>query len=57
MIKNNVIMQGKLIAVAYTLCTYQNQFSLGGICKQLNRCIIGLFSIRGGKALNFKKLG
>ena len=28
----NVIMQGKLIAVAYT--TYRNQFSLGGICKQ-----------------------
>ena len=27
-------MQGKLIAVAYTLCTYWNQFSLGGICKQ-----------------------
>ena len=29
-----VLMQGKLIAVAYTLCTYWNQFSLGGICKQ-----------------------
>ena len=29
-----VIMQGKLIAVAYTLCTYWNQFPLGGICKQ-----------------------
>ena len=29
-----VIMQGKLIAVAYTLRTYWNQFSLGGICKQ-----------------------
>ena len=27
-------MQGKLIAVAYTLRTYWNQFSLGGICKQ-----------------------
>ena len=29
-----VLMQGKLIAVAYTLRTYWNQFSLGGICKQ-----------------------
>ena len=29
-----VLMQGKLIAVAYTLRTYRNQFSLGGICKQ-----------------------
>ena len=28
------IMQGKLIAVAYTLRTYWNQFSLGGICKE-----------------------
>ena len=28
------VMQGKLIAVAYTLRTYWNQFSLGGICKQ-----------------------
>ena len=27
-------MQGKLIAVAYTLRTYLNQFSLGRICKQ-----------------------
>ena len=31
---SNVLMQGKLIAVAYTLRTYWNQFSLGGICKQ-----------------------
>ena len=31
---SKVIMQGKLIAVAYTLCTYWNQFSLGGVCKQ-----------------------
>ena len=29
-----VLMQGKLIAVAYTLRTYWNQFSLSGICKQ-----------------------
>ena len=29
-----VLMQGKLIAVAYTLRTYWNQFSLGGISKQ-----------------------
>ena len=29
-----VIMQGKLIAVAYTLRTCWNQFSLGVICKQ-----------------------
>ena len=28
------VMQGKLIAVAYTLRTYWNQFTLGGICKQ-----------------------
>ena len=28
------LMQGKLIAVAYTLRTYWNQFSLVGICKQ-----------------------
>ena len=31
---SKVIMQGKLIAVAYTLRTYWNQFSVGGICKQ-----------------------
>jgi len=30
-----VTMQGNLIAAAYTLCTYRNQFSLGGICKQV----------------------
>jgi len=29
-----VLMQGKLISVAYTLRTYWNQFFLGGICKQ-----------------------
>ena len=29
-----VVMQGKLIAVVYTLRTYWNQFSLGKICKQ-----------------------
>ena len=29
-----VLMQGKLIAVSYTLRTYLNQFSLGGFCKQ-----------------------
>ena len=28
------VMQGKLIAVVYTLRTYWNQFSLGGICKE-----------------------
>ena len=27
-------MQGKLIAIVYTLRTYWNQFSLGGTCKQ-----------------------
>ena len=31
---SKVIMQGKLIAIAYTMRTYWNQFSLGGICKQ-----------------------
>ena len=41
-----VIMQGKLIADVYTLRTYWNQFSLGGICKQeyMHQCS---FSIRG----------
>ena len=34
MVTMKVIMQGKLIAVAYTLRTYWNQFSLGGIWKQ-----------------------
>ena len=40
-------MQGKLISVAYTLRTYWNQFSLGGIFKQewVQQCS---FSIRGG---------
>ena len=40
-------MQGKLIAVAYTLRTYWNQLSLRGICKQelMHQCS---FSIRGG---------
>ena len=28
------VMQGKLISVMYTLLTYWNQFSLGGIWKQ-----------------------
>ena len=28
------VMQGKLIAIVYTLRTYWNQFSLSGICKQ-----------------------
>ena len=28
------LMQGELISVAYTLFTYWNQFSLGGICKK-----------------------
>ena len=28
------VMQGKIIAVVYTLRTYWNQFSVGGICKQ-----------------------
>ena len=29
-----VVRQGKLIAIAYSLRTYWNQFSLGSICKQ-----------------------
>ena len=33
-VRPEVLMQGKLIAIAYTLRTYWNQFSLGGICKQ-----------------------
>jgi len=28
------VMQGKLIAVVYTLFIQRNQFSLGGICKK-----------------------
>ena len=34
---SKVLMQGKLIAVVYTLRTYWNQFSLGGIFKQ--KCV------------------
>ena len=34
LVKAKVLMQGKLIAVVYTLRKYWNQFSLGGICKQ-----------------------
>ena len=34
LVSSKVLMQGKLIMVAYTLPTYWNQFSLGGICKQ-----------------------
>ena len=46
-------MQGKLIAVAYTLRTYWNLFSLGGICKQEweHQCSFGIPSRI--KALNF----
>ena len=33
-INTKVLMQGKLIAVVYTLRTYWNQFSLGGISKE-----------------------
>jgi len=42
-----VLIQGKLIAVAYTLRTLCSQFSQGGLCKQewMHQC---LFSIRGG---------
>ena len=36
--KTKVLMQGKLIEVAYTLRTFLNQFSLGEILKK-NRCI------------------
>ena len=36
---SKVLMQGKLIAVAYALLTYWNQFSLSGICKQ-EWCIV-----------------
>ena len=45
--QGKVVMQGKLIAIAYTLRTYGNQFSLGGICKQqqIHQCSN---SIRGG---------
>jgi len=32
--KTKNVMQEKLIAVVYSLRTYWNQFSLGGICKQ-----------------------
>ena len=33
-VQDKVLMQGMFIAVAYTLRTYWNQFSLGGICNQ-----------------------
>ena len=33
-IPSKVVMQGKLNAVAYSLRTHGNQFSVGGICKQ-----------------------
>ena len=42
-----IVMQGKLIAVGYTLRIYWNQFSLGGICKQ-EKMHQGSFSIQGG---------
>ena len=47
-LQTKLLMQGKLIAVAYTLRTYWNQFSLGGLCKQeyMHQCS---FSIRGDK--------
>ena len=35
LIQGQGVMQGKLIAVVYTLRTYWNQFSLGGIRKQV----------------------
>ena len=34
LVEGKVIMQGNLIAAAYTLRTYWNQFSPGGICEQ-----------------------
>ena len=48
-------MQGKLIAVAYTLRTYLNQFSLGGVCKQLNKngCISVRLVSEEDKSINF----
>ena len=41
------IRQGKLISVVYSLLTYWNQFSHGGVCKQekMHQCYS---SIRGG---------
>ena len=33
MTATKVIRLGKLISVAYSLCTYWSQFSLGGVCK------------------------
>ena len=50
-----VIMQGKLIAVAYTLRTYWNQFSLDGICKQENASVFVQYP-RRLKAFNFDNL-
>ena len=51
--KAKELMQGKLIAVRYTLRTYWNQFSLGGLCKQekMHQCS---FSIRGFNFDNFE---
>ena len=47
-----VIMQWKLIAVAYTLRTYWNQFSLGGICNK-NRCISVLLVSEAVESIKF----
>ena len=46
-------MQGKLIAVAYTLRTYWNQFFLGGIFVNKNRCISVRLVSEQVKTLNF----
>ena len=46
-------MQGKLIAVAYTLRLYWNQFSLGGFYKQKNASVMFVLYPRRLKSLNF----
>ena len=45
-------MQGKLIAVTYTLRTYGNQFSLGGLYKQEYASVFVQYP-RRIKAFNF----
>ena len=48
-----VIMQGKLIAVTYNLCTYRNQFFLWEELVNKNRCIGVLLVSVEDKSIEF----
>ena len=52
---NKIIRQGKLIAVAFSLSTYSNQFSLGGVYNK-NRCISVPLMSRVDKSITFDNL-